>query len=116
MLIMTSAQTKAWIESQQARFSDDCLPMVRHDFPEFWSHFDDLHIHKMLIAQCANASSIGIDTARGIYLIFSLRIILGRKFPNGEIFTWARTILAREGLSEADRLDALETVVWGAPT
>ena len=101
------------VEARRQQYIADFLPVMRREFPEFWVRCGEEQIKKILSDQCDYAKTLGIDSARGIYLIFSLRARLGSDFPREEPHAWAREILSREGVCEAQRLDILEAQVWG---
>lgn len=113
-MIISARQMAAMLESNRQRYVQDYRPLMRREFPEFWTRFDDAQIEQILRDQCAYAGRHGLQSGRAAYLIFTLRIRLGRDFPDGETFGWARAILRRRGCTEPELLDALETCVWGA--
>lgn len=114
MLRISTATVATMLDKQRERFASEHLPVLRHDFPELWVHQDDTQILKLLRRQCGEAAKHGIYSARGIYLLLTLRIALGRDFPAGEGNAWAREILCRSGVDEPAKLDAIEAVCWGA--
>jgi hypothetical protein len=113
-MIISALQMAAMLESNRQRYVQNYRSLMRCEFPEFWTRFDDAQIEQILMDQCAYAGRHGLQSGRAAYLIFTLRLRLGRDFPDGEAFGWARAILERRGCNESEMLDALETRVWGA--
>jgi hypothetical protein len=113
-MIISARQMAAMLESNRQRYVQSYRPQMRREFPEFWTRFDDAQIEQILMDQCAYAGRHGLHSGRAAYLIFTLRMRLGRDFPDGDAFGWARAILKRSGCAESEVLDALETCVWGA--
>lgn len=114
-MLISARQMAAMLETNRQQYVQTYGPLMRREFPEFWARFDDAQIGQIMRDQCAYAGRHGLISARGAYLIFTLRLRLGRDFPDGEEFGWARAILQRLEGTEGERLDALEAVVWGAP-
>lgn len=112
-MIVAAHNMDAMLEQSRRRYVEDFRPVLRREFPEFWMRFDDAQIDEILLDQCAYAASLGLNSARAAYLVFTLRARLGREFPHGDEFGWARAILQRKGLAESDLLDALEARLWG---
>lgn len=90
----------------------DHLPTLRAEFPQLWMKRTEAQIDEMLYAQCEYAHAHGLDTAEGIYLLFGFRLRLTWHFPTLLEHAWAREILGRELLSEAQRVAALEDYLW----
>ena len=89
-------------------------PASERDIEGLGTRFDEAQIEQILMDQCAIAGRHGRQSGRAAYLLFTLRIRLGRDLSDGEAFGWARAILKRLGHTESERLDALEAHVWGA--
>ena len=114
MIVMTERVQAGFAEAGRRSYVANFLPVMRREFPEFWVRFSNEQIEKILSEQCGYAVTFGIHSARGIYTLFSLRARLGSDFPQGEAHAWVREILQREGVAEAERLDAIEMQIWGA--
>jgi hypothetical protein len=113
-MIISARQMAAMLEANRQSYVQNYRPLMRREFPEFWTRFDEAQIEQILMDQCAFAGRHSLQSGRAAYLLFTLRIRLGRDFPDGEAFGWARAILKRPGHTESERLDALEARVWGA--
>jgi hypothetical protein len=111
---VNSATMASMLDANRRRYVEDFRPVLRQEFPEFWVRFSDARIDQMLLDQCSYAQALGLDTARGAYLVFTLRARLGSDFPHGPAHGWARAILQRKGFQESELLDELEACVWGA--
>jgi hypothetical protein len=101
-------------DASRRRYLREFRPVLRREFPEFWARFSESRIDQLLLDQCDYAAALGLNTARGAYVVFSLRARLGTDFPHGSDHGWARAILQRKGFEEAALLDELEARVWGA--
>ena len=113
-MITISHESMATLEqTRRQAYVTQARPVMRQELPELWARFDDAQIDTILLDQCDHAKPLGIDSARGIYLLFSLRARLGTDFPHGAAHAWAREILSRRGAAESQLLDALEAVLWG---
>jgi len=112
-MIVSARQIAAMLEMNRQSYVQKYRPLMRREFPEFWTRFNEAQIEQILMDQCAFAGRHGLQSGRAAYLLFTLRIRLGRDFPDSEAFGWARAILKRPGHTESERLDALEARVWG---
>lgn len=112
-MIITARNMVALFEANRQRYIQNYRPVLRHEFPEFWMRFDGSQIDQILMDQCAYAGKHGLNSGRAANLLFTLRLRLGREFPDGEDFGWARAILNRRGCEESELLDAIEASVWG---
>lgn len=114
MLEMTQGQMDILLDHQRQRFIADALPVLRQEFPELWVRHSESELTHWLHDECVLAQRYRLMTAEGVYLFCSMRLRLGSTFPAGDEFVWAREICERQFVTEAERLDALEAVLWGA--
>lgn len=112
MLHIRPEQFSQMIEVNKRRFVAAYLPAVRAEFPQLWVKRTETQIDEMLYAHCDYAHAHGLDTAQGVYQLFSFRLRLSWHFPTLPEHAWAREILARELFSEAQRVAALEEYLW----
>lgn len=112
MLHFRPEQFSQMIEGARRKFVVDYLPTLRAEFPQLWMMRTETELDEMLYAQCEYAHAHGLDTAEGVYLLFGLRLRLAWRFPTLPEHAWAREILGRELLSEAQRVAALEEYLW----
>lgn len=113
MISIMNDQISCMLEQQRRRFVEDALPAVYHEFPELRARLSDDQVRNFLLEQCELAKRYGLMSAEGIYTLTGMRLRLGRDFPEGERFGWARALLARSSVPEAERVRALEAGMWG---
>ena len=112
MLHIRPEQFSQMIERSKQKFVADYLPTLRAEFPQLWVMRSEAQISEMLHAHCEYAHEHGLDTAEGVYLLLGFRLRLAWSFPTRPEHAWAREILDREVLSEAQRVAVLEEYLW----
>jgi hypothetical protein len=114
MFKVQGAQLSALLEEQKRKFVSDFFPILYEEFPELWTQHEPQEISKSLGMECDRALRYDVQSARGIYILLTLRLRLGSDFPEGEDDAWAREILARDFVPESERIAALEAALWGS--
>ena len=94
-------------------FIANAIATLKEEFPELWGKQTDSQIEQLLYEQCERAKHYNINLSEGIYLMFTMRLRLGWDFPDGKDHAWAREILLRDLMPEAERTGALEAMLWG---
>lgn len=114
MLVINHQNISELIEVQKRTFVATAKETLRQEFPEFWFAKTEAQIEQLLYDQCIRAKRYDINCTEGIYLMFTMRLRLGWDFPEGKNHAWAREILGRDLVSEAERIHTLETMLWGS--
>ncbi|WP_349602969.1 hypothetical protein [Azospirillum argentinense] len=99
--------------NQRDVFATEYSAILREEFPDYCIRYTDDQLRFLLLQECDRQKAYSVGSAYGIYTMLTLRLRLGGPFPEGEDHAWAREILARDLVPEADRIAALEEVVWG---
>lgn len=113
MLSINPQNISGMIESQRQKFVIHAMESLRIEFPELWLSQSDSQIKQLLYDQCERAKYYNINLSESIYKLFTMRLRLDWRFPEGINYAWAREILLRDLIPEDERIGALEAMLWG---